>query len=204
MKGISEAGVSESISLSGARSLYGITKLAAEGLVEEYRAAYGLVAVVNRCGVVAGPWQFGRVDQGVASLWVLSHQFRRPLAYIGYGGAGKQVRDFLHVDDLCDLITEQISNLDQWNGWVGNVSGGLTNSASLCELTALCSEVVGRETPIHSVAETRPGDLRIYIGDCSQLSHRTKWRPQRNVRTIVRDIAEWANRHSASLVAGIF
>jgi CDP-paratose 2-epimerase len=201
--GISSAGVSESVDLSGARSLYGFTKLAAEGLIEEYRATYGLIAVVNRCGVVAGPWQFGKVDQGVAALWVLAHQFRRPLSYVGYGGAGKQVRDFLHVDDLCDLVTEQISNLDRWDGWVGNVSGGAANAVSLRELTELCQREVGVSMDIGSVGETRPGDLRIYIGDCARLFARCGWRPQRSVETIVRDISAWARQHSASLGSGI-
>jgi len=61
-------------------------------LIEEYRAGFGLRAAINRCGVIAGPWQMGKVDQGVVSLWVLRHYFGKPLAYIGYGGAGKQVR----------------------------------------------------------------------------------------------------------------
>ena len=49
--------------------------------------------VVNRCGVIAGPWQMGKVDQGVFTHWALSHRFGRPLSYIGFGGTGKQVRD---------------------------------------------------------------------------------------------------------------
>src|SRR6185503_10007274 len=97
------------LDLRGARSLYGFTKLAAEQLIEEYRAAYALKAAVNRCSVIAGPWQFGKVDQGVAALWVLAHHFGRPLSYIGYGGAGKQVRDLLHVADLCDLVDRQLA-----------------------------------------------------------------------------------------------
>ena len=119
--GITSRGVTEQVDMSGARSLYGFTKFAAEQLIEEYRAAYALKAAINRCGVVAGPWQFGKVDQGIASLWVMAHHFGRPLSYIGYGGTGKQVRDFLHVEDLCDLIVEQINQFDRWEGWLGNV-----------------------------------------------------------------------------------
>src|SRR6266478_4955249 len=50
--------------LAGARSLYGATKLASELFIEKYAYAYGLRAVVDRCGVLAGPWQMGKVDQG--------------------------------------------------------------------------------------------------------------------------------------------
>jgi CDP-paratose 2-epimerase len=185
--------------MEGTRSLYGYTKHAAELLIEEYRAAYGLRSVVNRCGVIAGPWQFGKVDQGVAALWVLAHHFERPLAYIGYGGQGKQVRDFLHVDDLCRLVSEQIENFNAWEGWAGNVSGGAVNTASLCELTALCSEITGKAIPISSEPANRVADLRIFIGDCARLFARTTWRPQKNVRNILEDIASWVREHETNL-----
>jgi len=197
--GITSAGVREELNLTGARSLYGFTKLSAELLIEEYRVAFGLRTIVNRCGVLAGPWQFGKVDQGVAALWVLSHHFGRPLSYIGYGGMGKQVRDILHIDDLCDLVIEQLSSFERWDGWVGNVSGGLNNSASLQELTTYCQEATRSKIEIGSVSANRPGDLRIYIGDCANLFSRTTWRPKRNVRTIVQDISEWVRKQSESL-----
>jgi CDP-paratose 2-epimerase len=197
--GITSRGVSELIDMSGARSLYGYTKYAAEQLIEEYRAAFGLRVVVDRCGVIAGPWQFGKVDQGVAALWVLAHHFGWPLAYIGYGGLGKQVRDFLHVHDLCDLVIEQIREFDRWDGWVGNVAGGVANAASLCELTTLCHELVGHKIPLNSVPGNRPADLRIYIGDCTRLFAHTAWRPKRDLHHIVQDIAAWVREHSTAL-----
>ena len=64
---------------------------------------YGVRAIVNRCGVLTGPWQMGKVDQGVFTLWVAMHVFKGELKYKGYGGAGKQVRDLLHIDDFADL-----------------------------------------------------------------------------------------------------
>src|SRR5579884_2895108 len=93
LAGASQAGIAESFALDGARTLYGATKLGAELLIEEYRETYGLRAVVNRCGVIAGPWQMGKVDQGVFAYWLLAHHFGRPLRYVGFGGKGKQVRD---------------------------------------------------------------------------------------------------------------
>lgn len=197
--GISARGVSEDLDMRGARSLYGYTKYAAELLVDEYRAAFGLRSIINRCGVIAGPWQFGKVDQGVASLWVLAHHFGRPLTYIGYGGFGKQVRDFLHVHDLCDLVVEQIHDFDRWDGWLGNVGGGPANTASLCELTALCRQAVGRELAIGADPEHRPGDLRVVVADCARLFARTAWRPRRDVACIITDTAEWVRQHSAVL-----
>jgi CDP-paratose 2-epimerase len=189
--GISAEGVSEHCPMEGARSLYGFTKFASEGLIEEYRQAYGLEAVVNRCGVIAGPWQMGKVDQGFLALWIFHHFFGKPLRYIGYGGTGKQVRDVLNVTDLAGLVDEQITNFSEWNGWIGNVSGGRENSISLCELTAICQELTGNTVPIESDADNRPNDLRIYIGDCSRLFQRTKWRPQKSVADTSEEVAQW-------------
>ena len=63
---------------TGARTLYGATKLAAELLIAEYAETYGLRdASIDRCGVIAGPWQMGKVDQGVFTYWLLAHHFGR-------------------------------------------------------------------------------------------------------------------------------
>ena len=105
--GWSYGGVTIDFPLSGHRSMYGATKLASELLVEEYRVMYGLRTVVNRCGVIAGPWQMGKVDQGFIVLWASRHLFDGSLTYSGFGGEGLQVRDVLHVADLCELIRTQ-------------------------------------------------------------------------------------------------
>jgi CDP-paratose 2-epimerase len=196
---ISSQGVQEACAVQGARSLYGLTKFASEGLIEEYRAGFGLRAAINRCGVIAGPWQMGKVDQGVVSLWVLRHYFGKPLAYIGYGGTGKQVRDVLHVDDLCDLVEEQLANFGAWDGWLGNVGGGLKISASLRELTAICREVVGKEVAVSSEPANRQADLRLFLADCDRLFARTAWRPRRDVKQTVTDVFAWARAHEKEL-----
>jgi len=196
---ISSQGVREECATQGARSFYGLTKFASEGLIEEYRAGFGLRAAINRCGVIAGPWQMGKVDQGVVSLWVLRHFFGKPLSYIGYGGTGKQVRDVLHVDDLCELVEEQLTNFTAWDGWLGNVGGGRTMSSSLLELTAHCRQITGRKVPVAVEPETRQADLRIFLADSSRLFARTSWRPKCGVEQIVADIFTWVRAHEKDL-----
>ena len=201
--GISAAGVAEDAPLHGARTLYGTTKLAAELLVEEYRAAFGLRAVIDRCGVIAGPWQMGKVDQGVFTHWMLSHHFGLPLSYIGFGGSGKQVRDLLHVDDLVDLVELQVLNSDDWDGQTLNVGGGRDCSLSLRETTEICRELTGREVEIGSVEETRPGDVPVYLSDCTALFERTDWRPRRGAREILRDIHSWIELDEARVAEAL-
>ena len=199
LPGVSEAGISEQFPLDGARTLYGTSKLAAELLIAEYEAAFGLRAVVNRCGVIAGPWQMGKVDQGVFTYWTLAHRLGHPLTYIGYGGSGKQVRDLLHVDDLVDLIERQVLDPDHWAGFTGNVGGGRDCSLSLVETTEICRELTGNEVSIEGIPEPRPGDVPIYISDCELLYRHTDWRPERGPRGILADINGWISENETAV-----
>jgi CDP-paratose 2-epimerase len=189
--GVSPAGISESFPIDGPRTLYGATKLAAELLIEEYRGGLGVPAAIDRCGVIAGPWQMGKVDQGVFTHWMLSHFLGRPLAYIGFGGEGKQVRDLLHVEDLVDLVERQLLDPDGWDGRTVNVGGGRECSLSLAETTELCRRLTGNEVPIEPVSQTRAGDVPIYLSDCAKLFGLDEWRPRRSAEQVLADIHGW-------------
>jgi CDP-paratose 2-epimerase len=197
--GASAAGIAEDFPMAGARTLYGTTKLSAELLIDEYRDSYGVPTVVNRCGVVAGPWQMGKVDQGIFTYWMLAHHFGGGLRYIGFGGSGKQVRDLLHVEDLLELIDRQLRDPEHWNGLVANVGGGRQCSLSLRETTALCAEITGRHIDVTQDSRARPGDVPIYISDCRRLYAHTDWRPHRGPREILADISRWIAQHEDDL-----
>jgi len=124
----------------------------------------------------------GKVDQGFVALWVARHLFEGRLSYIGFGGSGKQVRDVLHVDDLCDLVTRQIARLDDVAGQVFNVGGGRRVSTSLCELTELCRRVTGKTIAIDAVAETRTADVPLYVTDTAKVEATLGWSPTRDPR----------------------
>jgi CDP-paratose 2-epimerase len=189
--GASARGLAEDFPLAGSRTMYGASKLAGELLLAEYEIPW----VVNRCGVVAGPWQMGKVDQGVFTHWMLSFYFGKPLSYIGYGGSGKQVRDLLHVADLVDLVDDQLERPEHWSGRTYNVGGGRSGSLSLLETTAICRELTGNSVELTAVSETRAGDVRCYLSDCSALFGHTDWRPQRGPREVLADIFAWISDH---------
>ena len=191
LAGVSPAGLSEEFPLEGARTLYGATKLAAELLIEEYRTGLGVPAVIDRCGVIAGPWQMGKVDQGVFTHWMLAHHFRQPLSYIGFGGQGKQVRDLLHVEDLIDLVERQLLDREFWDGHTVNVGGGRASSLSLQETTEICRRLTANEVPIEPIEPTRAGDVPIYLSDCSRLFDLDEWRPRRGPEQVLADIHDW-------------
>jgi CDP-paratose 2-epimerase len=197
--GVSSKGFTEKLSLNGSRTLYGATKLASELIIQEYNEMYGVRTVINRCGVLTGPWQMGKVDQGVIVLWVAKHYFRQPLGYIGYGGSGKQVRDILHVRDLYRLLEIQIKNMVIHNGEIYNVGGGLEQSLSLLELTHLCQKYTENEIPIKNIPENRAGDIRIYITDNSKVTEKTSWKPEITTDEIIEEIVDWIRDNSEKL-----
>jgi len=198
-KGWSSEGIDVDFPLEGLRSMYGATKLCSEYLLKEYADMYGIKAVINRCGVFAGPWQFGKVDQGVFTLWMLAHYFKKPLKYIGYKGKGKQVRDLLHIDDLFDLIDLQVNSMDKASGNIYNVGGGTRSSLSLLETTKLCQEISGNKINIESLPETRPADLVIYITDNRKVNDEMGWWPKRTCRDILEDIYKWIKENEGKL-----
>ena len=189
--GWSAAGIALDFPMTGHRTLYGATKLCSEHLVEEYHAMYGLRAVVNRCGVIAGPWQMGKVDQGFAVLWAARHLYGGDLAYRGFGGTGLQVRDVLHVDDLFELVALQLGDLDAHAGALYAAGGGPDCSVSLLETTRLCAELAGRKLELGSVSETHPSDIPYYVTDNRDITARTGWHPKRSVEDIFSDIFHW-------------
>ncbi len=197
--GFSNKGVSEGFPIDGSRSFYGSSKYASELFVEEYNKILGLPTIINRCGVISGPYQMGKVDQGVVVLWMARHFWKKKLAYIGFGGTGKQVRDVIHVDDLFSLLDWQIQNFEQVNGDLFNVGGGIENSVSLLELTNLCKEITGNTIEISSVKETRVADIPIYVTDNTKVLHATQWSQSKDTRMLLEEVFQWIHNNEKIL-----
>ncbi|HYC49724.1 MAG TPA: NAD-dependent epimerase/dehydratase family protein [Gemmatimonadaceae bacterium] len=191
VQGASAKGISEEFPLDGARTLYGYTKLASEMLLQEYAAAYGLEHSTIRFGVISGPGQMGKVEQGVFALWMARHLWGHALTYKGWGGTGKQVRDVVHIDDARDLVFAILGNWEKARGRTLNAGGGRAISASLLEATAACREITGRTLKFASVADTHPTDIRIYLTDNSAVEKSLGWTPRRSVRQLFADLHDW-------------
>lgn len=227
--GFSPLGVSESFSTAPPISLYGSTKLCSEWLAIEYGAAFGFPVWINRCGVLAGPGQFGKADQGIFSYWIHSWRAGRPLRYIGFNATGKQVRDCLHPRDIVPVLLKQmrqplaadpatrerpgfpkahdsqhqhtatplfdsvppVANSSQK---IINLSGGISNSMSLLELSAWCADRLG---PSHSefhisnsaLGESRPFDIPWLVLDPTLALNTWDWRPSVPIHGILEEIA---------------
>ena len=77
--------IHEKFETDSASSLYGFTKLSSEKLIKEFFFISNLKYIINRFGVIAGPWQFGKQDQGFISLWVARHLLKKkfPILVLG-------------------------------------------------------------------------------------------------------------------------
>jgi len=197
--GVTDASFDEKFPMTGARSLYGATKYGAEILIQEYIDAFDMRGVINRCGVITGPWQMGKVDQGFAVLWMARHYWKKALAYIGYGGKGHQVRDILHAEDLYRLIKTQLGRIEQLEGDVYNVGGGIENSVSLAEFTDICRNITGNTIEITATPETRPVDIPYYVTNNTKVTDEFGWKPTVRIEEIATDIHDWIKAHEELL-----
>jgi CDP-paratose 2-epimerase len=199
--GASAEGVSERFPTTAPVSLYGATKLASEVMALEYGAAFDLPVWIDRCGVIAGPGQFGRIDQGVFSFWVYQWLRGRPLAYIGYGGAGVQVRDLIAPRDLASLVDKQLAAPGASAPRVANVGGGPARSMSLAELSAFCAAHVGPAPALKRVAETRRYDIPYFVTDARVAQAAWDWAPVEPLEETLGAICDWARAHRDRLEA---
>ena len=191
--------INEKDDVRGVKSIYGFTKLASEMLIEEFSYAFKLKYIINRCGVISGPLQFGNQDQGFVSLWVWNHMIKKDLKYIGYGGSGNQLRDVLHIDDLCSLILKQLKNINRINNKIFTVGGSKKSFTSLLALTKSCQIITGNIVRIKKVKKTSIYDVPYYITNNNFVSKTYQWRPKKNISNIVEDIYFWALKNKNNL-----
>ena len=193
--GLSGQGIAESFSTAPPLSLYGVSKRCAELVALEYADAFGFPVWINRCGVLAGAGQFGKADQGIVAYWIRAWRDQRPLRYIGFGGAGAQVRDFLHPRDLTAAIVKQFTTgapvcaSEESDPRIFNFSGGLSNACSLATLSAWCRDRFGPHD-VGSDPTPRPFDLPWVVLDATRAAEMWDWKPVMSLPEIFEEIAD--------------
>jgi len=191
--------INEKTSVAGPKSIYGFTKLSSEMLIEEFSYQYKLKYIINRCGVISGPLQFGKQDQGFVSLWIWRHLNNLKLNYIGYGGNGHQLRDVLHIDDLCELINLQINKFSKLYNLVFTVGGSHFSKVSLIELTRICEKITGNKIKIGKISKTSNYDIPYYVTDNSRVSRIYGWKVKKNIHQVVEDIYSWLSNNRKNI-----
>jgi CDP-paratose 2-epimerase len=105
-------------------------------------------------------------------------------------GDGLQVRDALYVDDAVAAWLRALDRIEEANGRIFNLGGGVENSLSLRELLHLIETIRG-ERPRVSFAPWRPGDQPWYVSDNAAISAALGWRPQTSLRDGIEALHSW-------------
>ena len=173
------------------KSIYGFCKHSSEQLIKEFSFLYKMKYIINRFGVISGPWQFGKQDQGFVSLWVWKHINKKKLSYIGFDGKGSQIRDVIHISDVCKLVALQIKKINNIYNLTINVGGGKENAISLKNLTKLCQNITSNKIKISSKKITSNYDIPYYITSNSKVRKLYKWGPKKSFLHIIQDVYKW-------------
>jgi CDP-paratose 2-epimerase len=178
-------------------SLFGVSKAAADLLVQEYGRYFDMPTVCFRGGCLTGPNHAGAEAHGFLSYLMRCTITGAPYTVCGHGG--KQVRDNLHSADLVRAFLR--FHESPRAGAVYNIGGGRDSNCSMLEAIELCEQISGRRLRYRISDDARTGDHRWWISDLRPFqADYPGWRPEHDVESILREIHD-ANVDAWSLEA---
>src|SRR3954452_18532133 len=158
-------GIDTSMSIDGSmHSLFGVSKAAADLMVQEYGRYFDMPTVCFRGGCLTGPQHAGTQLHGFLSYLMKCTVSGEPYTVFGYDG--KQVRDNIHASD-CARAFEAFHRAPRV-GAVYNLGGGRRSNCSMIEAIGMCERIAGRSLSWESNDDARIGDHRWWISDTSQ------------------------------------
>jgi CDP-paratose 2-epimerase len=146
---------------SSTHSLFGVSKAAADLLVQEYGRYFEMPTVCYRGGCLTGPNHAGTQLHGFLSYLMRCTITGDP--YTVYGYDGLQVRDNIHSADLVAAF-EAFTQAPR-SGAVYNIGGGRQSNCSMLEAIAACERIAGRQLDWTLAEDNRIGDHRWWISD---------------------------------------
>jgi CDP-paratose 2-epimerase len=184
-------GIREDMSVDqNLHSLFGVSKLAADTLVQEYGRYFGIRTVCFRGGCLTGPNHSGTQLHGFLAYLMKCAATGAPYTVFGY--KGKQVRDNIHSADLIRAFYEFYRA--PRTGEVYNMGGGRYSNCSMIEAIELCERITGRELNWKYSDDNRIGDHIWYISGLGKfMSHYPAWSIEYDVPKVLNEIYE-ANR----------
>ena len=166
-------------------SLFGVSKAAADLLVQEYGRYFEMPNVCFRCGCITGPSHAGAMLHGF--LAYLMKCTVTGAAYTVFGYGGRQVRDNIHAVDLAEACMS--FHRSPRVAAVYNMGGGRESNCSMLEAIDACEQIAGRELDWTLSDEARIGDHRWWISDLDEFrSDYPGWRITRDVDAILEEI----------------
>ena len=142
-------------------SLFGVSKLAADLLVQEYGRYFGMPTVCFRGGCLTGPQHAGAQLHGFLAYLMRCTVSGTPYTIFGYGG--KQVRDNIHCHDVVTAFAA--FHRAPRAAAVYNLGGGRASNVSMLEAITRCEAIAGRPLAYVLSPEARIGDHRWWVSD---------------------------------------
>lgn len=179
-------GIDETMSIdSSLHSLFGVSKAAADLMVQEYGRYFGIPTACFRCGCLTGPAHAGAQLHGF-----LSYLMRCAVSGIEYkvfGYRGKQVRDNVHSRDIATALGCFFESPKV--GAVYNMGGGRRSNCSMLEAIQMCEDITGRPMKWSYSDANRSGDHIWWVSDTRRFENDfPEWAPRYDIPTILREI----------------
>ena len=179
-------GIDTSMSIDrSTHSLFGVSKAAADLLVQEYGRYFGIPTVCFRCGCVTGPDHAGAVLHGFFAYLMKATATGSPYTVFGY--QGKQVRDNIHAGDLAaaGLAFHRAPRCAA----VYNLGGGRVANCSMLEAIDACERITGKELDWELSDRPRIGDHRWWVSDVSEFTRDYPgWGLRSDIEGLLREI----------------
>ncbi len=193
-------GIPTAMSLDGStHSLFGVSKAAADLMVQEYGRYFGIPTVCFRCGCVTGPQHAGAELHGFLAYLMKCTVTGSPYTVFGYGG--KQVRDNIHAYDLVRAFAA--FHAQPQIAAVYNLGGGRISNISVLEAIEACERISGRTLDWRLCDRTRVGDHRWWISDLRAFrADYPTWDVTFTMEDVLHDIHDWIVGHSDLAIDG--
>jgi CDP-paratose 2-epimerase len=178
-------------------SLFGVSKAAADLMVQEYGRYFDMPTVCFRGGCLTGPSHAGAQLHGFLAYLMKCTVTGTPYTVFGY--EGKQVRDNIHSNDV--VAAMEAFHRAPRAAAVYNLGGGRDHSCSMREAIAACERIAGRELDWTLSDQARMGDHRWWISDLSEFERDyPDWRQTYDLESTLREIHDAnAKRWSGAL-----
>jgi CDP-paratose 2-epimerase len=170
-------------------SLFGVSKTAADLLVQEYGQYFGLPTACFRGGTLTGPHHAAAQLHGFLAYLMRCVVTRTPYTVFGY--KGKQVRDVIHSHDLVTAFHAFWRN--PRCAAVYNIGGGIKNNCSLLEAIDLCQTITGLELDWSYHEQARVGDHIWWISSLERFQKDyPDWQQEYTLHDIAAEISDAA------------
>jgi CDP-paratose 2-epimerase len=189
-------GIDEFMSIDAStHSLFGVSKAAADLMVQEFGRYFGLKTACFRAGCLTGPGHSGTMLHGFLSYLVKCAVTGEPYRVLGY--KGKQVRDNIHSLDLVNAFWCFFQN--PRSAAVYNIGGARHANCSMLEAIKMCADLTGRPMNYSYVADNRLGDHIWWISDVRRFqAHYPEWHFTYDIREMVAEIHDAMRQRTRS------